>query len=182
MDSLKKYTQNTNCISRELRQKGNSDKCIEELLELLYKIGGDEPTINFNNSDFIIIISSILYDRKIFTPLNSSGKINGIAREELLPNGIYRKLLVYLIINIEKIKQNNLDILLRLFTALEENNITGFMYIPLDGRSYSLISHILHNYKVLQNKGWIIVTSKKPEKQLIICNTTIITLIQSLLL
>ena len=29
MDSFKKYTQNTNCVSEELRQKGNSDKCIE---------------------------------------------------------------------------------------------------------------------------------------------------------
>jgi hypothetical protein len=180
MDSLKKYTQNTNCISEELRQKGNSDKCIQDLLEILYKIGGSDPTINFNNSDFITLISSILYDTKLFTPHDGKGNINGISREELLPNGIYRKLLVYLIINIEKIEQDKLDILLRLFTALEENNITGFMYIPFDGRSFPPITLILQKHKVLQNKGWIIGPSKKPEKQLIICNTTIITLIQSL--
>ena len=90
-------------------------------------------------------------------------------------------MLVYIIINIEKLKQDKLDLLLRLFTALEENNITGFMYIPLDGRSFVPISLILQKHKVLQKKGWIIAHTKKPEKQLIICNTTIITLIQSLL-
>ena len=95
MDSLQKYTENTNCVSVELRYKGNSDKCIEGLLEILYKIGGDDPTINFNNSDFISLMMSILYDTTIFTP--HDGNINGISREELLPNGIYRKLLVYLI-------------------------------------------------------------------------------------
>jgi hypothetical protein len=181
MDSLKKYTQNTDCISVELRYKGNSDKCIQDLLEILYKIGGNDPTINFNNSDFIVIISSILYDTTIFTPHDGRGNINGIAREELLPNGIYRKLLVYLIINIEKLEQDKLDILIRLFTALEENNITGFMYIPFQGRSYTPILNILRRYNVQANNGWYIEHPKKPERRLIICNTTLITLIQSLL-
>lgn len=181
MDSLQKYTQNTNCVSAELRYKGNSDKCIEDLLEILYKIGGDDPTINFNNSDYISLMMSILYDTKIFTPHDGHGNINGKAREELLPNGIYRKLLVYLIINIEKLEQVKLDILLRLLTALEENNITGFMYIPFKGRSFTLISEILQRNDVLTNNGWFIEHDKKPEKRLIICNTTLITLIQSLL-
>jgi hypothetical protein len=182
MDLFTTYTKNTICISPELRLKGNSDKCIEDLLKILYKIGGDDPTQNFNNSDFITLISSILYDTKLFTPHDGKGNINGIAREELLPNGIYRKLLVYIIINSEKLEKDKLDTLNRLFTALEENNITGFIYIPLDGRAYTPITEILRRHKVIENKGWYIESGKKPEKQLIISNTTIVTLIQSLLL
>jgi hypothetical protein len=178
MDSLQKYTQNTNCISKDLRFRGNSDECIQELIEILYNIGGDDPTTNFNNFDFITIIKSILYDIKIFTPIDKKGNIIGKPRQELLPNGIYRKLLVYIIINNQQLQ---LDILLILFMALEENNVTGFMYIPLKGRAYKPISEVLTKYKVIQNIDWHKDYDDKLEKKLIICNSTIVSLIQSLL-
>lgn len=180
MDSLTTYSQNQGCVSRELRKIGNSDKCIEELLDILLKIGRDDPTQHFNNSDFIQLMSSILYDTKPFIPLDAKGNIVGIPRDEILPNGIYRKLLVYIIINIDKLNKDTLDLLLALFTALEENGVTGFMYIPLNGRSYPLITPLLKKYNVNQNYDLQFVEYKgKVERQLVICNTTIVTLIQN---
>ena len=180
MDSLITYSQNQDCVSHELRKIGNSDKCIEELLDILLKIGESEPTENFNNPDFIQLISSILYDTKSFIPLNTKGNIVGATRREILPNGIYRKLLVYIIINIDKLNKDALDLLHTLFTTLEENNITGFMYIPLNGRSYPIITLLLKKYNVNQNYDLQFVEYKgKVERQLVICNTTIVTLIQN---
>ena len=180
MDSLTTYSQNQDCVSFELRKNGNSNKCIEELLSILQKIGGDEPTEHFNDSDFIQLISSILYDTKPFTPLDTKGNIVGITRRELLPNGIYRKLLVYIIINIDKLNKDVLDLLRTLFTTLEENNVSGFMYIPLNGRAYEHIMIILKKYNVEPIYDLYFVEYKrKLENYLIICNTTIVALIQN---
>jgi len=175
MDLLQKYTLNTNCVSKDFRFRGNSDECIKELIEILYKIGSDDPLTHFNNFDFITIIKSILYDIKIFTPIDKKGNIIGKSRHEFLPNGIYRKLLVYIIINIHQLQ---LDILLILFMALEENNVTGFLYIPLKGRAYKPITEILTKYKVIQNIDWHKDYDDHVEKKLIICNSTIVSLIQ----
>ena len=180
MDSLTTYSQKQDCVSRELRKIGNSDKCIEELLDILLQIGRDDPTERFNNSDFIQLMSSILYDTKPFISLDAEGNIVGAARDELLPNGIYRKLLVYIIINIDKLNKDLLDLLHALFTALEENNVSGFMYIPLNGRSYPLITLLLKKYNVEPKYGFHFVEYKRQvENHLIICNTTIVALIQN---
>lgn len=180
MDSLITHSQNQGCVSAELRKNGNSDRCIEELLDILLKIGKDDPTEHFNNSDFIQLMSSILYDTKPFIPLDKKGNIVGTARDEILPNGIYRKLLVYVIINIEKFNKDMLDLLCILFTTFEENGVTGFMYIPLNGRAYPPITLLLKKYNVNQNYDLQFVEYKEQvEKQLVICNTTIVTLIQN---
>ena len=180
MDSLSTYSQDQSCVSLELRKIGNSDKCIEDLLDILYQIGGDDPTEHFNNSDFLELMRYILYDTKIFTPLDTKGKIVGAPRDEILPNGIYRKLLVYVIINIDKLNKDKLDLLYALFNAFEENGVTGFMYIPLNGRSYPLITLLLKKYNVKQNYDLQFVEyMRKVERQLIICNTTVVILIQN---
>jgi hypothetical protein len=57
MEALTAYTLNEECVSSSLRIRGNSDKCIAELLDILYQIGGDDPTTHFtpfniSNADF----------------------------------------------------------------------------------------------------------------------------------
>ena len=92
MESLIAYTQNKECVSSSLRLDGNSDKCISELLDILYRIGGDEPNANFNESDFIKLFQSILFDLQQFKPFDSTEKISSPNRLEMLPNNIYRKI------------------------------------------------------------------------------------------
>ena len=179
MEALTAYTQNEECVSQTLRLKGNSDKCIAELLDILYQIGGDDPTTHFNKVEFTTLFQSILFGVQQFTTIDSKGKITGPNRLEVLPNNIYRKMLVYIILNIETFNLQQLDILYRLFFAIEENAISGFMCISLKGRSYGKILELLRRYTFEPNYGWqSIDNSSKTEKQLIICNTTVILLIQ----
>jgi hypothetical protein len=180
MEALTAYTQNEECVSPLLRLKGNSDKCIVELLDILYQIGGDDPTAHFNEGQFTTLFHSILFDRRQFTPIDSKGKIAGPSRLDILPNNIYRKLLVYIILNLETFDVYQLDILRRLFVAIEENAISGYMYISLKGRSYEQILEKMRRYDVEPNYGWLSIGHlSKTEKQLIICNTTVILIIQS---
>ena len=180
MEALTAYTLNEECVSSSLRIRGNSDKCIAELLDILYRIGGDDPTTHFNKVEFTTLFQSILFDNQQFTPIDSNGKIVGPNRLEMLPNNIYRKMLVYIILNIETFNLQQLDILYRLFFAIEENGISGFMGISLKGRSYGKILELLQRYTFEPNYGWqSIDNSSKTEKQLIICNTTVILLLQT---
>ena len=180
MEALTTYSTNEACVSSSLRMKGNSDKCIVELLDILYRIGGDDPTAHFNEGKFTKLFHSILFDEQQFTPIDSNGKKAGPTRLEVLPNNIYRKMLVYIILNIETFDLHKLDILRRLFTATEENAINGYMYISLKGRSYRQILELLQRYTFEPNYGWkSIDNSSKTEKQLIICNTTVILLLQT---
>jgi hypothetical protein len=88
-------------------------------------------------------------------------------------------MIVYIILNIETFNLQQLDILYRLFFAIEENAISGFMCISLKGRSYGKILELLQRYTFEPNYGWqSIDNSSKTEKQLIICNTTALLLIQ----
>ena len=179
MEALTAYTLNEECVSSSLRIRGNSDKCIADLLDILYRIGGDNPTAHFNDPEFTTLFQSILFDNQQFTPIDSKGKISGPNRLEMLPNNIYRKMIVYIILNIETFNIQQLDILYRLFFAIEENAISGFMCISLKGRSYGKILELLRRYTFEPNYGWqSIDNSSKTEKQLIICNTTVILLIQ----
>jgi hypothetical protein len=179
MEALKTYSTNEECVSSSLRIRGNSDKCIAELLDILYQIGGDDPTTHFNNVEFTTLFHSIIFDRNQFTPIDSKGQIAIPSRFEILPNNIYRKMLVYIILQIETFNLQQLDILYRLFFAIEENAISGFMCISLKGRSYEQILEIIQRYNVEPNYEWQSIDKLlKLEKQLIICNTTVIILIQ----
>jgi hypothetical protein len=180
MDALTSYSQNEECVSLYLRAKGNSDKCIIELLDILYRIGGNDPTTHFNDAKFTTLFHYILFDAQQFTPIDNRGKKAGPDRIEILPNNIYRKIIVYIILNFETFDLHQLDILRRLFIAIEENAISGYMYIPLKGRAYRQILELLLKYKVEPNYGWNSVDNVlKTEKQLIICNTTVILLLQT---
>jgi len=180
MDELSIYSQNKDCVSVKLRNTGNSDECIVDLLNILYKIAGDEPTANFNNHEFLSLFQSIMFDIQTFTPFDANGKIFGIIREELLSNRIYRKLLVYVIININTFDITRLDILCRLFSSLEENAIGGCIYISLHGRAYRPILELFQRYNVELRYDWHYVDqTTQIQRQLVICNLPVITLIQS---
>jgi len=179
MESLIAYTQNKECVSSSLRLDGNSDKCISELLDILYRIGGDEPNANFNESDFIKLFQSILFDLQQFKPFDSTEKISSPNRLEMLPNNIYRKMIAHIILNIENYNLHQLNLLYCLFVAIEENAISGFMCISLTGRLYKQIIELLQKYTIEPKYAWkSIYNLSKTEKQLIICNTTIILLTQ----
>jgi hypothetical protein len=181
MEALTAYSQNEECVSTVLRMKGNSDKCIAELLDIIYQIGDQDPLSHFNSHEFIDLFKSILFDVQQFTPIDSQGKISGKTTQQLLPNYIYRKLLVYIIINIHTFNQQQLDILYQLFISIEENAVSGYMYIPMNGRSYEHILRILVKYKLEPNYQLIYITkTSSVEKSLVICNTTLVSLIQSL--
>jgi len=180
MDELTLYSENERCVSVALREKGNSDKCIEDLLTILYRIGGDDPTSNFNNHEFLSLFQSILHDMQLFTPpLDEKGKSVGMIREELLPNKIYRKLLVYIILNIDTFELDKLEILSRLFTTLEENAVGGYMYLSIKGRSYSTILKLLQKYDIeLRYERRYVDDKSRVERHLIIGNLVVITLMQ----
>jgi len=177
MERIALYSQNEECVSKFYREKGNSDKCMQEFIDILYDIARDEPTKNFNESQFLSIYKTIFFDIQHFIPLDNFGNIAGDIRYELLPNNIYRKLLVYLLINSDDFNANQIDILYRLFVCLEENAVGGYMYISIKGRSYKSIIEKLRKYKIEENyKFHILEKSSKPERYLIICNTTIISI------
>jgi hypothetical protein len=180
MDDLTNYRKNKGCVSATLRKKGNSDKCIEDLLDILYRIGSDDPTHNFNNHKFLSLFQSILHDMQRFTPpLDKKGKSVGTSREELLPNKIYRKLLVYLIINIDTFELDKLEILSRLFTSLEENAVGGYMYLSVNGTSYLTILGLLQKYDIeLSYERRYVDDKSRIEMHLIISNLVVITLMQ----
>jgi hypothetical protein len=179
MDDLTTYSQNEGCVSATLRKKGNSDKCIEDLLDILYRIGSDDPTHNFNNHEFLSLFQSILHDMQQFSSFDEKGNSVGMIREERLPNRIYRKLLVYLIIHIDTFELDKLEILSRLFTTLEENAVGGYMYLSIKGRSYSTIFGLLKKYNIEPDYGYQYVdNTSKVERQLIISNLVVITLMQ----
>ena len=180
MDELQSYSENEGCVSATLRKKGNSDKCIEDLLDILYRIGGDDPTPNFNNHEFCSLFQSILQDMEQFTPrLDEKGKSVGTSRKELLPNKIYRKLLVYLIINIDTLELDKLEILSRLFTSLEESAVGGYMYLSVNGKSYLTILGLLQKYDIeLCYERRYVDDKSRIEMHLIICNLVVITLMQ----
>ena len=123
MEALTSYTQNEECVSSSLRLRGNSDKCIVELLDILYQIGKGDPTAHFNEAEFTTLFHSLMFDAQQFTPIDSKGKTAGPCRLEVLPNNIYRKMLVYIILNIETFNLHQSDILLRLFISIEEKNL-----------------------------------------------------------
>jgi hypothetical protein len=182
MERLQLYSQNEECVSKLYREKGNSDKCIQDLIEIFYDIGRDEPTRNFNESQFLSLYKTIFFDIQQFVNIDKSGNITSNNRHELLPNNIYRKLLVYLLINSHTYNQVQLDILYRLFVCLEENAIGGYMYISLKGRSYKSIIEKLSKNQIEQNYTYHILEKNSiPEKCLIICNTTLISLFGNLI-
>jgi hypothetical protein len=182
MDS---FIKSSNCFSKRDRIRGNSDECVQQFLDLIFEIGENDPLNNFNDYNFISICKTIFYDDGIFTPIDSNGKIVGKSITTTLPNGIYRKLVIYVILNIESFTQNELQKLITLFMALEENNITGFMYISRNGRAIEPIMSVISKYSIVPQYGWFIDyanNKKNPENGLIICNTVVVSLIIARLL
>lgn len=182
MERLQLYSYNEECVSKLQREKGNSDKCIQDLLEILYDIGRDDPTTNFNESQFLSLFKTIFFDIQQFIPIDNFGNISGKVRSELLPNNIYRKLLVYILINSHTFNQHQINILYRLFVCLEENAVGGYMYISIKGRSYNVILEKLRKYQIEENyKFHIQEKNSKPERCLIICNTILISLLGNMI-
>jgi hypothetical protein len=183
MDKLEKILLNEDCFNSRARVLGNSDRCIQEIISIFLTIGNVDPLLQFNNSDFISICRTMFYDMKLYIPIDEKG--HKVSKEhygqELLPNGIFRKLIIYIIINIEQYTRDELTVLNQLFMSLEENNITGFMYISKKGRSIKEVIPILHKYKLHIGYRKYVNNEGNVEDGLILCNTVIVGLIRAII-
>ena len=183
MDKLTKIVLNEDCFNSRARALGNSDRCIQEIISIFLTIGTVDPLLQFNNSDFISLCRTMFYDMRLYIPIDETGQkiFKEHYTQELLPNGIFRKLIIYIIINIDQYTHDQLTILIQLFMSLEENNVSGFMYISKKGRAISEVLSILHKYELEIGYKKYINNDGNIEDGLILCNTIIVSLIQKVI-
>ena len=163
-------------ISVEERHKGCSDCEIVKIIDLLLQ----DPEIVWNDSD---MFRSLLLDEYQFVPVIKGQQDWEHSYNTLLPNGIYQKLLVYLIIHIQEYSTRDLKTLRNIFMSLEEEAITGFSYASIYGRAYNRVKRSLESNRMPVE---IVIYSNhlannKLDKGIPLHNTLLVFLINKLL-
>lgn len=130
-------------ISRKARIEGCSDSDAREILDFLISV--DDETWR-TSSEIYTDLRNLLLDEFSFVPV-----INGrqdFSREsiERLPNAIFKKLVIFTIINMETYSREDISKIRSVFIHMEEEAIRGNMYISIRGRSLEVIKTILNRY------------------------------------
>lgn len=163
-------------ISQETRIKGCSNKDALSILLFLAEI----PDNVWNHYEIYEQLRGLLFDELPFTAVSLDGK--KLSRGTVLttlPNGIYKKILVYLILNTDKFSSSQLRRLYSAFIHMEEAAITGYIYVSIHGASFELILERLKSYQIEPEIQFYVdaldrKSGDRVQKGLILSNTVIV--------
>jgi hypothetical protein len=167
-------------ISSYERIKGCSDKTTDELLTLLLEL----PETAWESGEIYKNLHELLLDDLKFTPVINGKPQKNKSIITKLPNGIYKKLLVYTIIELPNMSKDNIRKTIKIFTRLEENAVTGFMYVSQYGRSFKPIKSIFDKtntpYEIADYVDYL--NNDKIDRGIAIHNTSLVFLAGNLLI
>lgn len=126
--------------------KSHAQKLVNLIIALPDEVNND-PMHAYNSGIFTEMIRYMFYDELPFHPV-----VDGRLQESKLisgqPNAIYRNFLVSTLLSVDEFNKKQLGYLQQLFISLDENAITGFMYLPAQGGLYKQIKAIYDSLSV----------------------------------
>lgn len=166
-------------ISRDARFRGCSDAEANYLLNYLLSTKIDE----WEHSDIYATLYDLLLDKFKFVPIINGKQNWKKSVVTILPNAIYKKLLIYIILHIRELKRDELMRLRNIITLLEGHAITGFIYVSSHGRAFDPVKQVLDTtktrYDIVPYSDYL--NQNKLDNGIAIHNTLIVFLINNLI-
>lgn len=167
-------------ISRQARIKGCSDSEAKALLDFLISVPDDTW---FNSYEIYSDLKALLLDNFEFVRVVDGVQDFQNARTERMPNAIYKKLLIYTIINIHNYSTEEIMKINYVFQYMEQEAITGYCYVSIHGRSIKSIQSVLDKegafYEIIDYSDYL--ANNKLDRGIPIHNTIIVILTNKLI-
>ena len=144
----------------------------------------NDDMLHFHHPDWVEYVKSMLYSLAPFNPIRPDRRFvfeKSCVTQQLLPNSTYRALLLHVIKMVPHAPRRILTVLGRMLMAMEENNITGYVHVPVLGAFIPVLKGVratFARFDVTLDRAYVYV-HPSIVRSVLLCNTSVVFLIHA---